>query len=143
MKVITEKKAKLYPIPILLSNAPTNTGKMKVIEAFTIQFEKDPMAIPRDRILFGKISANSTNTTAPMEDAKKATKPTSKIKFTILPRFPPKKEYENKPRNNDIPSIPVSRSLFLPILSISNMAMIVKIRLVNPSTTVCPIAESV
>ena len=92
MNVIREKKAKLYPIPIFLSNDATNTGKINVIEAFTIQLEKDPMAIPRDRMLLGKISANNTNTTAPIDDAKNATKPMSKIRFIMLPKFPPRKE---------------------------------------------------
>ena len=86
IKVIIEKKAKLYPIPFPPSNAPTTTGNKKVIEPLTTQLENDPMATPLERILFGKISANKTNTTAPnIPTMKNDSSPEKKILNTSLP----------------------------------------------------------
>jgi len=45
-KVITEKNAKLSPIPNPSPKAPATIGKRKVILPLTIQTAKDPMATP-------------------------------------------------------------------------------------------------
>lgn len=72
MRVVIEKNAKQYPSP--LGNAPVTIGNRKEIPPLTIQLESDPMDIPCDRILLGNISPNKTQDTAPIEEAKNATK---------------------------------------------------------------------
>lgn len=69
---MAEKKAKQYPAP--LGSKPTTIGKKKDIPPLTIQLDNEQMDIPFDRMLFGKISPNKTQTTAPIEEAKNATK---------------------------------------------------------------------
>ncbi len=62
-------------MPKFSLNCPTIIGKRKVMEALISQFENDAKAIPFALILLGKISAKSTKTVAPIEDAKDATNP--------------------------------------------------------------------
>ena len=71
-RVVIEKNAKQYPPPF--GNAPVAIGNRNEIPPFTIQFEREPIDIPCDRMLFGNISPNKTQETAPMEEANRATK---------------------------------------------------------------------
>lgn len=74
------KKAKQYPPPF--GSAPVAMGNKKEILPFTIQLDNEPMDIPCERILLGNISHNKTHETAPIEEAKRATKETNAINKT-------------------------------------------------------------
>lgn len=102
----------------------------------TIQLANDPIDIPFERMLFGNISPSNTHDTAPIEEAKNATKAINEMSSIQDGRLMPKYDMASKARKNDIPKVPKRSNFRLPTLSMSDLAKSVNTRFVIPMITV-------